>query len=255
MKRIVAFASVVFFCFSAEARKFDYKSEKIATYFRGTFGSSAVNDSAFGNSSGSGITSEGNVRTNLSGEFGVVFSSQNLGLRLGAEILMPRNVMGAVGKDAGGTEMYELNSKILAFMPTANLEMYVPTSPESRIVFGAGIGFTSVSVDNEYRLTAAGNTAFNGQGITDHTESGSARTTTAQAFIGYETLFTDTVTATFDAGYRYAPVNGLKSSKDVTTFTGTYAKDADLKNHDGSDRSMNLGGPYVGMTFKFYIGL
>lgn len=255
MKRFVAFASVALFCFSAEARKFDYKSEPIATYFRGTFGSSAVDNSAFGNSSGVGITSEGNARTNMSGEFGVVFSSQNMGLRLGAEILMPRNVMGAIGKDSSGTEMYELNSKMIAFVPTANLELYYPTSPESRIVLGAGVGLLALSVDNEYRLTAAGNTAFNGQGITDHTESGSARTTTAQAFIGYETLFTDTVTATFDVGYRYAPVNGLKASKEVTTFTGTYAKDADLKNHDGTGRSMNLGGPYAGVTFKFYIGI
>jgi hypothetical protein len=65
-------------------------------------------------------------------------------------------------------------------------------------------------------------------------------------------MFADHATLVADLGYRYLRVNELKSSDDVTTFTGSYHAGDTLKNNDGSDRSLDLGGFFAGIGFRFY---
>jgi hypothetical protein len=237
---------------SAHARKFDFKSEVLATYFRASLGPSLLSDNAYGNSSGDSTTISSKVATNSSGEIGVVFSGTKANLRLGCEFLMPRDVTGVSGVNAAGTERFLMTSQVSAFVPTLNLEFIPYYSPTAKWIVGLGGGIALVSIENAYTMTATGTSEL---GVSDFTEKGSSQVSVGQIYTGYEVLFTDTVTAVFDVGYRYLPVKTLKSRQDTTAISGTYASGSEFKKDDGTRRSIDLGGFFAGFAFRFYIGL
>lgn len=252
--RVATVSFVVLFMWAgiAEARVFDFKNERIATYFGGTFGPSSVGDTAYGASSGSDISVDKQISTNASGEIGLLLTTPKLNLKLGAELLLPKQYSDIEGTDAAGTSMFNLRSKIYALIPMATLEILAYQTPTSRLILAAGGGLAFVTLDNTYTMTSAGTTTL---GVGDFTESASATVTALQVYTGYEMLFTDTVTAVFNLGYRHIPVPALKSSKATTAISGTQAEGDELKNMDGTSRSINLGGVFVGLSFRFYIGL
>lgn len=236
----------------AEARKFDFKSEVIATYFRGSYGPSLLGEGSYARSSGDGVTVDKTPTTNVSGEVGFVYATTRVNFRAGVEFLTHREMTGVVGTKADGTELFQLTSKVSAVMPMATIELLPYVSSESKVIIGVGTGIALLSVQNAYTMTTDGATYLS---VGDFTEKASGQASASQIYLGYETLFTDTVTVMLDLGYRYIPVRTVQSSQDQTTTSGTYATGADLNNNDGSLRNMNLGGAFVGLGFRFYIGL
>ena len=117
---------------AAEARKFDFKTETFATYFGGTFGNSKVGNQAYAGSSGTDVTTDKTVQTTSSGDFGILLTGSKFAFRLGVEIIWPKAQTGIIGTNAAGTELFYLDSDIMALTPMANLELVAFQTSESR---------------------------------------------------------------------------------------------------------------------------
>jgi hypothetical protein len=248
---LFGFAAALLSAPKAAARVFDFKSERFAVSFGGTFGPSTVGTSAYSASSGNGVVFDGKgALSNSSGEVGVLFNGQNMNLRLSAEYLWARDQVGLEGRDSGGTLLFNLNSKVNALVPVASLEFIVAKVGSSRGLLGLSWGYAFVNLDNDYTMTSSGQSTL-GKG--SFKESGSAKAPLAQIYTGWEFLLTDTVTTTFSAGYRYVPVSSFKSTKETDAISGQQHDSEDIKNMDGSVRSFDMSGAWVGLTFRFYL--
>lgn len=234
----------------AEARRFDMKSERFATYFGASGGATLMSDYAYGQAAGTGVTTDQVVPYNLSGEFGVVFSGEAAALRLAAEYVIGKTMTGVKGLNSAGVQYFEVDSKIGAFIPTVGLEAPLLKWTDTRIVLGAGIGIAAVSLDQEYRMTAAGTAAL---GVGNYTEKASGSATVWRAYVGGETHLVDTTTMLCELGYRSLQVGSLQSTKDTTAITGAQTQGTTLLNSDGSARAFDLGGGYVSVLFRFYL--
>lgn len=242
----------------AHARIFNFKNEKFATYFRGTAGMSNLKKAAFERSGGQDaggaeLSFSDQTNYNYTGEFGIVFTVSRANVRLGLELLRPNAATGVEARNAGGTALYTVDSTVIGYGGVANMEFNLIQTDSSRLFFTGGGGYFSTTLKNEYRFTAAGQSAYPGQA--DYVEEGTAFNLMGQASFGYEFLFADSVTAVFDAGYRFLLVNNLKHSRDANTLTGTVAPGQTMQNRGGGDRSIDLSGIWVGLGLRFYIGL
>lgn len=234
----------------AQARTFDLKSETVATYFGGSFGYSNLGDYAFGQSGGNGVTTDQVVRSNYGGEFGFVFTTSSIGLRVSGEYLLGKALVGVNGANGAGASYYALDSRVTAIVPMVSAEIPIWKRPQSRISLGGGAGYAFVSLDQDYRMTAAGTTAL---GVSDYIEKSSTRTLAWRVYLSGETTFVDTTTFCFEAGYRSIKVGSLASTKNTTAISGPQTIGSDVKNMDGSNRAFDLGGAYVSLLFRFYL--
>lgn len=230
----------------AQARTFDFKTEGFATYLYGTYGPSLVSDTAYANSSGSGTSVDKKTSTNYSGEFGFLISGETVSLRLGAEVIKPKTNSDIKGTDSSGNQIFNLESSVFAFIPRATIEYAIGSTPHSRWLATLGAGVAVVTVDNTYTQVASST------GLTDHVESGTGTGTMIEIATAYEFLLSDTATMFWNIGYRRVSPAAFQSNKDVTSFMGSEPKDSDLKNQDGSNRTVNLSGPFAGVAFRFY---
>lgn len=232
------------------ARTFDLKSQKFATYFGGSFGLSNVGDYAFGQSGGTGVSTDQAVRTNYSGEFGLVFTSANGGIRIGGEYLLGKALAGVSGTNSSGASYYSMDSRVTAFVPMLTGEFPILKRPESRVTLGGGAGCAFVYLDQEYRMTPAGTAVL---GVPDYIEKSSTRALAWKVFISFETTFVDSATLGLDLGYRSVKIGSLQSSKDTKAISGTQVTGGDVKNMDGSNRAFDLGGAYGSLWLRLYL--
>lgn len=230
-------------------RKFDMPNEHFSTYFGGGYGISNVSDHAFAMSSGSGVSTDQSVRSNYSGELGIVLAVEQLQLRIGGEYLFAKTLEGVNGR-SGATPYFTLNSKVSALIPKASLEYPIWKKIETRLSLGGGAGMASVSLEQNYTMTAAGSTAL---GVGDYLEKGSASVLMWNAYLLAETLLVDTTTVAFELGYRSLKVGSLESQKATTAITGSQTQGSLLLNGEGSARSFDLGGAYMNIYFRFYL--
>lgn len=238
---------------SAHARVFSYKESVLAAYLRGSGGLSAVGQKPFGDSSGIDTSIDDSTKFNYSGELGAQFGfSENVRLRLGVELLQHRPVKEAKGLDATGAERFSLDSSVFILHPVATLEYTYSVKGGIRFFSALGVGYADVTVENRYAMTAQGESAL---GVGSFNEKMSATTTSAQVAIGMETLFVDNVTFALDLGYRYMPVKSLKYKSNVNNIVSPSGaqKGAEALSHDGTQRSMDLGGVFIGAAFRFHL--
>ena len=238
----------------ASARKFSFSTEDMAAYFRGTGGMSAVEQSAFDKSSGTDTTlSSEKSSFNYGAELGFLFKiHESLNFRVGAEILQAK-VSDVKGTNSSGAERFTLESDIFAFNPMVNVEYVWGTGENSRFVGYFGFGYASVRLDNKYEMTATGATELSQNTFTEKSDGSFINGVVG---IGWEGLFVDNTTVMLDAGYRFLDVNKLKHSADNPVMGGgTAAKGSEVTNADGSQRTFDLGGPYIGLSFRFYIDI
>jgi hypothetical protein len=247
---IILVFSCIVFIERAEARVFDLKSERVAIYLGGTFGSSNASDSAYGSSSGTGTLTDKKVQTATSGEVGLFLAFDRFNLRIGGEYLMPRELKGINGTDANGNALFSLDSSIGALVPMVNVELLPYKGQNTRALLGFGYGVAIASFDNQYTMTSAGKTALN---VNDFKESATGVSPLLQTYLGFEFLFADSVTATIQGGYRWCNIKTSKSTEDATAITGAQKKGDDVVNMDGGPRSMDLSGGFVGINFRFYL--
>lgn len=240
---------LILFSLSASARDLDFKSAGFGTYFRGEYGLAQRGDASFADSSGTGVSFSGTRTTNAGGEFGLLWTSEKTVFRIATQVLFPKH-LSLTGSSSDGTPYYDLDSKVTAFIPEAFLDFVVLPMGDSRVMVSIGGGDAFVTSVNQYTMTTAGTAAF--AGISDHTVTGKGSGLMLSVSTAYELEFADRATLVVDLGYRYCRVNQLTSSGDVTTFTGTYRSGDTLKNNNGSDMSLDLGGFFGGAGFRFY---
>jgi hypothetical protein len=238
---------------TAEARVFNFKNEYLASYLRATGGPSGVGKDAFKGAGGTGTSYADSVAYNFSGEIGFLLRFKDrVTFRAGMELLQTKPLKEIAGKNAAGTTtLFNLTSEVLILHPTGTFEFNIAPDTDSRTFLFLGAGVADITVDNEFALTTDGETNF---GITSFTEKMEAYGLSYHGGIGYETLMADTVTVSFELGYRYLPINELKFKSDVTTIAqGAVTKGTVVRNADGGKRSLDMSGVYVSMGFRFYI--
>lgn len=246
---LAVFVSTLSVAGSAKARTLSLGASRVSTYIGGTFGTTRLGDSAYGASSGTSTTLDKKVPWTTSADIGMAFSFSSVNFVLGGELLMPRALSSVEGKNASGGRLFLLDSTVQAYMPTATLELLFLRTPSSRFLVGAGGGYAFATLENKYEMTAAGTSQF---GVSDHTESGRGQGTMLQVYLGGEWVFTDSASAVFTAGYRNLIIDHLEAPVATTSLTGAQASGAELKNSDGGYRTLDLGGAFAGLQFRFY---
>ena len=236
----------------AEARKFDFKSERLATYMRGTLGYSYLSDKAFNGAGPADVTYDNKVDVNYGGEFGVLIAMGSINLRIAGELIIPKRLTDMSGTNASSVKMFTLDSRVQAIVPELILEYVAQSSPTSKILMGVGGGLAFVDVDNRYFFTAEGTAAYN---LQDFTQSARGTTNSFMGYIGWEFLFTDSVTMMLDLGYRQLVIDNLKYKNDHVGFNGSKRAGDPMVNVDGSVPRLDLGGPFGGLSFRFYVPL
>jgi len=255
------FFSLLLFCigcggsFAAHARLFNYAESTVAPYLRGVGGFSGVRQSPYGNSSGGGTDVDRDYKYQYSGELGVQFGlGEDLHLRLGAEIGQHGPVTDAIGVNTtSGAKRFSLDSSVFMFNPNVSLSYIFSRVDSWRFFVYGGVGLASVTVENRYKMTAAGTAQLGG--VTDFNEKMEGSAVSFHMGTGFEMLFVDNVTVGLDLGYRYLKVNTLKYTGDMTTIlspTTGVSKGEQAKDHDGNNRFVDLSGATVGLTFRFY---
>jgi opacity protein-like surface antigen len=242
--------SLIALALPAEARKFDFKSESMAAYFRGTYGNTRLSDGMYSSSSGFGTVFDKKPQRNISAEFGFLFGIGGpLTLRLAGELLMPQRFEDINGTNSAGTALFTLKSEVLAYLLMSHIEYSIPLSPRTRFYLDGGVGLAQVTVDQTYTMTTAGAAAL----VPSYNETAVNRVTALSASLGYEFVMSDVVTAAFDLGYRHIPVSRLDATKAVTAIAGNEANGSSIKNGDGTDRIADLSGFFLGLAFRFYL--
>ncbi len=236
-----------------EARVFRMNNETVATYFGGSYGPSLLKQTHFSGTSGSGVSIDKSFLFNYGAEFGLLFRGPKFGLRLGLESIKPPTLLKAVGSNAGGESLFELESNISALIPKITLEFNIMKGGDSWRAFIALGGGTATAVyKNSYTLTAEGLAAF--PGLVDLSEEGTAMALLYDGGLSFETLMNDTTTAAITLGYRKLEVTGYKYKADVVNFTGTHAQGDSVLNEDGTAKKSLYNGPFVSLLFRFYLG-
>lgn len=247
------FFFVIFASVTVEARVFNYKDASLAAFIRGTGGTSGVNQDPFANSSGVDTSVSGKISYAYSGELGAVIGlGDSMNLRIGAEGIQHHPLKEAKGSSPTDVERFTMESSVFVFNPNLTLEFFAAHSGSLRYYGSVGVGYAMIDVENRYTMSPTNDLSVN----TDFNEKMYATSTSYQVAAGLETLFVDNVTFAADVGYRYLKAASLKYRGDVNNFVaapGTALKDAEVLNHDGSARSLDLSGFFVGVAFRFYL--
>ena len=242
----------------AQARVFNFKSEHFASYFRGSLGLSRLERTTYKPASGLNTSYVGDEHQyNFSGELGFLFNiSEPLTLRVGAEVLQSK-VSEIVGNNSSGTKLFDLSSDVFVFNPMATVEWHFIAKDTMRLSGFIGAGMASLSMDNAYTFTSAGLSAFSLS--QSYVEKSEAFVVSAHYGGQFEFLLADTVTMVTEAGFRYMTVGELKYKHDTTTIVsqellgGAAPKGSVVKYHDVSNRTFDMSGYYLVLSFRLYL--
>lgn len=237
----------------ASARVFSFKDARLAAFIRGTGGLSSVGQDPFATSSGTDTTIDGETKYQYSGELGLAIGfGDRTNVRFGVEAIQHRPVSQAKGLNPAGQERFELESDVFVFNPNVTLEYVFSSAGNFRLYGMAGVGMADVTVENHYKMTALGTTDYS---VGDFDEKMQGSGIESHFGGGFEVLFTDNVTFSADAYYRYLKIQTLKYKGDANTIVSNtgVAKGDVVLNQDGNKRALDLGGLVFGFTFKFYL--
>ena len=230
---------------SLQAKVFNISQQNIATYLRGSYASSSVGSDAFAKSSGAGTIFSKKVANQASGEFGLFTSSGPLGLRLALEMLQPERIQGAIGSNTSGGSL-ELDSVISSQIYKLGVEYSWFLSPESKYWMAVSVGQAKVGLRNTYRNVV-------GYAVTDFVENSQETLIMGEIQFGYEHRFSADTTLMMDIGFRSMKAQRLRYTSDANSFLGAVTTGAAVANNDGSARTIDMSGVYVGMGLRFYI--
>jgi len=244
---------LIFLVGQVQARKFDFKDENISSYFRGGAGQSLIGKKPYESSSGATTRIDTGASLNLGGEFGFSFGLGPMAIRLGVELWQPQVPSKIVGTNVAGTQLFDLRSKILAFIPRLTIEYTLSKSSSTRWYIFVGGGLATVKVEQEYIFSTDGLSEGGFLDNGNYKERISKTTTVLDAGFGHEFLMVDNVTFFFDGGYKFFPVKELAHEKTVTTINGAVVPGDIWKDNDGENITLDLGGVFASIGFRFYI--
>ncbi len=248
------FSFIILATSAAEARVFSFKDETMAAFFHGTYGLSRLGSTPYKDASGVNTEFAGpEHKANFSGELGFLYTmSPRLTLRLGAEVIQAHQSE-IVGQAANETKYFDLVSDVFVFSPNATFEWHIDTADWYRLSFFVGAGYATVTSDLNYTFTTAGKAAL---GVSaDYDEAGAARLISGHTGFIFEMAMIDTVTTVLELGFRHMPIPKLTYADNVTTITGAQAKGDTILDQDGSNRTLDMSGYYLGLSFRFFISI
>ncbi|MES2767976.1 MAG: hypothetical protein V4596_02430 [Bdellovibrionota bacterium] len=246
----VLFSVLLLFSIETQARVFNITESSFATYFKGSYGLSNIKKDPYGKSSGAQTEFSDSVDFNWGGEIGFVFPSKDYSFKVGMAIIAPHSPSGIKGKDSGGAELMSLDSSVYGFFPVAHFEYYVAKNNFGRTYISFGGGYGKVSLKNDYTLTAAGDALYSTPN--SFSEKSSQYTYLIETSVGYEMSFVQAVTVTFDLGYRYSAARKLKYDGAGDDFSDGHAEGDQVLDSDGKSKTLDLGGVFTGLSFRFY---
>lgn len=235
----------------AQARVFDMNKESLSAYLKGSYWSQPIKNTAMSESAGTGVELDANFKNNLSGEFGFVYSAGSINWRFGFEVIRPPPIVNGSGTDASGTALYDVNSEAAAYSPKVGIELNFLRQSLVRAFIYGGYGSAYMTGRNSYVLSSAGTTTL--APVVDFYEDLRSTASLIDASLGFEVLMADTTTFVLEAGYRDLKFMKIKHNRDVTGFQGAVVKGDPAMNMDGSDRTLNLSGPYAAVHFRFWL--
>ncbi len=234
----------------AEARVFSYKDSGIGMMLRTTGGLSKVGNEPYAHSSGTDTVLDDGSKYFYSGELAVSFALlKDVIIRIGAELIQHRPVE-VTGTNPAGDARFTLNSTTGAWNPNVAFEFILKESGHTRYLMEVGAGYADITVENRYKMADG-----NDLGVGDFNEKLSATGISGHLAFGVETHFVDTVTFIALLGYRYMPVPELKYKGDVQNIVNPAgaAEGEPALNHEGGKRTLDMGGPFLGLALRFHI--
>lgn len=246
---------VVAFPIKGMARVFDFSGYQSAAYFHGTAGTVSSGDQFFADSSGASTSFSDSVDYNFGGELGFMFAiNPKLAMRIGIEFVQTKGLQ-TTGKDSGGTAQMDVESQTIVVNPQFSMEWSISSTGTSRTLFFIGGGYGTGTISNNYVLTTGpgGGTTTYPSADPNYKEAVTGTSITSHVGYGWEFYFLDNVTMLLDLGYRYMSFTSLKYKSAANTVHGSAAEGASAKDNLGRAREFDLGGPFVGIGFRFYI--
>lgn len=238
---------------SAHARVFNFNDMGVAAYFRATGAYGNLGQDAFKHSSGDQtiFQTKDSPVYNYSGEIGVAISmGDRLAARLGIEGFQSRQIE-APGFSSLGTHLMTVDSKVAAVIPSLTFEIIMTKGDITRSYFFAGAGYANIRATNTYTMTVDGTALYGG--VQDYKEAVESTAIMSHYGVGFEFLFSKNATMALEAGYRTLSSGRMTHRDSVTTVNGAISSGATAEKNNGSSRSLDLGGPFAGLTLRFYI--
>ena len=234
------------------ARVFSMKNATFASYLRGNYGTTNLNQKPFEDSSGIATSSFESKYGPLMGyEFGFAKVSGRVTTRFGLEIVSPTKLKDIKGKNSAEAQLFSASSELSAYIPKISMEFAIKQWPRSRIFFGGEYGVATLTLTNIYDFTTAGTTQF---GIPNYREELKATTSSYGGSLGWEFLMTDTTTMVLEGGYRFLNVQEFKHNVDAVTIPeGAVTKGTVALDNNGAPRVLNMNGVYIAAMFKIWI--
>ncbi len=252
---IFCLSAVLFFSATpAHAVVFDMGKEKFGSYLRSSYLPSwqGATD-PFAQSSGANLTFNDQFTNLWSYEFGFLINAGKVTWRVGLEVLQPPTLSNVSGKDAAsGTVYYTMNSQITVYTPKIGFEFNLKTWKENRLWLCAEGGYSTLTVQNNYNFTAAGNTQF--PGVANFREVVGGTQISYAVAMGFETLMSDSTTISLELGYRMMDFASMTETNSVTNFQGNQAGGAKALRNDGvTNRDINLSGSFVALNLRIWV--
>lgn len=227
---------------AAFARKIDLSKETFAAYIRGNIATSNVGKSAYAESSGASTSFSEEPGFGYGGGAGFLFRMGVFIISAGVDVLTPARMLGIEGKDAAGTSLLTLKSTVLGIVPNLGVAYTFARGPRSRFFISGNFGYASVTILNDYQMTAAGTAQYS---VGNYTEEGKGDALSGFIGGGFEFILADNAALVLEGGYRSLIVTKFTHVRDGTSLRGTMTKGEPLTNLDNTNRSLNLSG-YVG---------
>lgn len=249
--RFIAYCFLLFGFSTAQARLINLNQEGFASYLSYYGGSSVLGATPFENELAVDYSYSESYTLSGGGEFGFLYNRGSVGYRFGIEILHPNKLEGILVKDTNQQTLYSVASDMTGYSPKLGIELGLYSRPNSRwrlLVYG---GTATVTLKNDFTLTATGSTTF--PGVSDHSVNIKATGTQTGGAITYEFLFNDSTTFFFDMGYRSLVLNSLTYSQAVTTFSGLKAQGDEVLDSTGSAKSLNFSGYLLNFGFRIFM--
>ncbi len=249
INKLIAWGIVLLTMPSAQARVFALDKQHVAPYFKGNFGSSQLVNDAYNHDSSNAIYTD-EVLYQYAGELGVAFLMKKFGMRLGFQGIYPQKMDNIAAKNASGTILFNLTSKVLGATPVFHLEYSFVLDAKKRFYLSGGAGVGTVTVLNDYVFTDAGVGVYT---LGHYTDELQAYVTMFEGSLGYEFSMADNVACLFDMGYRYLQATDFKYMRTRTGFNGSKSKGGTATFSNGANYSLDMSSGYIGLGFKFYI--
>jgi hypothetical protein len=234
----------------AQARVFNFENESVAPYLNLRGGMSGLGSAPYQWQSAASYGGD-DVGFNYGGEFGVYFSLGALGLGLGMLVDSFDPVTGGTGADAGGSQLFTVNTEGISYGPHLFFDYILSAQPSSRWKLVVGGGYQYLKLENNYNFTTAGQALVSGQSSLLETYKTSALFATLG--VATEFVMAGTTTMSILLGYHHSFAEQWNYDGGVTNFAGTNGPGAAVVFEDASTKTMDWSYPFLQLGFQFYV--